>query len=263
MFLDNCIFDIAYSTLGIAPINTEEHYRLAAACGFPALKGDVRPTSDGGLIMCHDNAFTFDDEGLITRFDRENCRKIIGIPFSECASMHYSAFREELGYCAPVTTFDTFVRVCRDTGKIAYATIRNDNIPDVITEVFRILRKYGMEEHCMINSFTYEVLTETRKHSTSIPVSQVQPHRGFLKPETVRAIAELGNSYVTMFSFPDSRAYDFIRQSEEALNLARTLGVGLHQAQVHTADDRTKLIELGFTGFHIMHVIPPYSLPSE
>ena len=54
------VLRIAYSDLMLtpgnllAPINTAEHYYLAAHLGFNAIKGDVRITADGGLIMCHD-----------------------------------------------------------------------------------------------------------------------------------------------------------------------------------------------------------------
>ncbi len=57
------ILNIAYSDIGAAPKNSAEHFQIAAHLGFNALKGDVRITADGGLVMCHDAGITLDENG--------------------------------------------------------------------------------------------------------------------------------------------------------------------------------------------------------
>ncbi len=52
------VLNIVYSDLLFAPMNSAEQYQLAAHLGFDALRGDVRITADGGLVMCHDEGIT-------------------------------------------------------------------------------------------------------------------------------------------------------------------------------------------------------------
>ena len=66
------VLNIAYSDLTLAPMNSAEHFYLAAHLGFDALKGDVRITRDNGLILCHDEGFTLNENGRIGGYDR-NC----------------------------------------------------------------------------------------------------------------------------------------------------------------------------------------------
>ena len=256
------ILDIAYSSLGIAPINTAEHYRLAASCGFPALKGDIRPTLDGGLVMCHDSGFTFNEEGRIVGFKEQINRPISKMTFNECISKEYTAFHDVLGYYSHVTSYEDFVRVCAETGKVCFTTIRDENIPEACAEMFRIVRKYGMEDRLIVNSFTYEALTETRKYSSTVPVSFVQDYHVVLTEPVLDAAADLGNAIITVFSFlGNTDGFDVIEQSKTVLERALARNIPLFQAIVTHEEDRKRAIGYGFTGFQIAHLMTPYSLP--
>ena len=56
---------ISYSRLfeDAGSVNTAEHYRYCGSLPFTSIKGDIRPTIDGGIIMCHDPGFTLDENG--------------------------------------------------------------------------------------------------------------------------------------------------------------------------------------------------------
>lgn len=263
MFLDDGIFDIAYSTVGLRPINTAEHYRFAAACGYPALKGDVRPTKDGGLVMCHDAGFTIGEDGRIGRFDRENNTPILTLGYEECRKMEYDAMRGALPQPATVATLDDFLGICRETGKYAFITVRDQEIPAVVAEMMRLIRLHGMEERCVVNSFTYETIAETRKYSDVIPVSHVQGHWRVLTDETVKKAAALGNAIVCMFSFPDKegKGMEAVRASLPAIETAKAEGVRLFQAILTEQKEREECLKLGFTGFQLERVFPPFSVP--
>ncbi len=257
------IFDIAYSTVGLAPINTVAHYKLAASCGFQGIKGDIRPTADGGLVMCHDAGFTFGADGRIGRFDRQNNTPILTIRYDDLLRTEYAATAPD-GTHPHVASLDDFLRIARETGKYAYITVRDKEIPAVVAEMFRLIRAHGMEDRCIVNSFTYATLLETRRYSDSVPVSHVQPLQAVLTEDIVRAAAELGNSLVCMFSYPDrdGRAMEAIRASAPAMDLARSLNTRLFEAQVTTAEERAACIKLGFTGFQLLRVFPPYAVPA-
>ena len=257
------IFDIAYSSVGLAPINTVAHYRLAASCGFVSIKGDIRPTADGGLVMCHDAGFTFGTDGRIGRFDRQNNTPILTLRYDDLLRTEYAETAPD-GTHPRVASLDDFLRTARETGKYAFITVRDEEIPAVVAEMFRLIRANGMEERCVVNSFTYETLRETRRYSDTVPVSHVQPHYAALTEDIVRAAADLGNSLVCMFSYPDrdGKAMEAIRASAPAMELARSLGMRLFQAIVPTAEERAACLELGFSGFQLLRVFPPYAVPA-
>ena len=112
-----------------------------------------------------------------------------------------------------------------------------------------------MEDKCVINSFTYETLGEVRKYSDKIPVSNVFHKSDVLTPETVRMVADLGNSIATPFTFEAPNAYEVVKASEAGYREAKRLGVYLHMAQIPTPMDRENLIKRGFTGFQLLYPI--------
>lgn len=255
MFLDNGIFDIAYSKIGLAPKNTKEHFLIAAAYDFDALKGDVRITKDGRLLMCHDAGFTFDENGYIAKFNKENYVPFLEMDYKEACGNGYFEMHDKFGYYAEVADFADFIRICAEKNKIAYITLRNNRIPEIVSETLKTVRKYDMEDKCVINSFTYETLTEVRKYSDKIPVSNVFHKSDVLTPETVRMVADLGNSIATPFTFEAPNAYEVVKASEAGYREAKRLGVYLHMAQIPTPMDRENLIKRGFTGFQLLYPI--------
>ena len=259
------IFDIAYSNVGIAPINTETHYRMAAACGYPVLKGDIQPTADGGLVMCHDSGFTCDEAGRIGRFDREHNTPIRTLRFDDALRMQYLPYQADPVIQEHVASLDTFLRVCRETGKFAFITARDKEIPTVVAEMMRLIRLHGMEERCVINSFTYETLQEVRKYTADIPISHVQGRCAVLTDAVVDAAADLGNAVISMFSYPylEDRTEEAIRASMPAVQRALGRDMRMFQAILTRQEDREACLKLGFTGFQLMRVFPPYAVPAR
>lgn len=253
------IMNTAYSTIRLAPINTAEHFHLASHLGFNALKGDVRITSDGGLVMCHDAAFTFDENGRIDRFDKTNCTKIIDMTYEQVMALEYAADFDVMGHYARVCSFDTFVRICKEQGMICYVTLRNDRIEDVVRSVIKTLEKYYMIEHCMINSFTLETLQEVRKYNHTIPLSNVIPARIKLERKVVENMIPLGNAAVTAFFYGRENKPELWEASKEALELAREHDIQIHMAQVGSFAVYSDMIQKGVQGFHITRAYLPYN----
>ena len=253
------IMNTAYSGIKLAPINTAEHFHLASHLGFNALKGDVRITSDGGLVMCHDAGFTFDENGRIGRFDKANCTKIIDMTFSQVMALEYAADYEVMRHYAKVCSFDTFVRICKEQGMICYVTLREDAIEELVRGVMQVLYKYHMIEHCMINSFTLETLQAVRKYNHTIPLSNVIPAEIPLKREVVENMIPLGNAAVTAFFYGREKRPELWEASKEALDLAWEHGIQIHMAQVASFADYSYMIQKGVQGFHITRAYLPYT----
>ena len=252
------IMNTAYSSIGLAPINTAEHFHLAAHLGFNALKGDVRITADNKLIMCHDAGFTINAEGRIGSYNSSDSLAILESNYDDLMALEYAESHASMGHYAKVCDFDTFVRICKETGKIVYITLRENKIEELVAGVMETLRKYRMEDHCVINSYTLATLKEVRKYTDSIPVSMVISLGAVLTTEIVDKVIPLDNSIITMFLYPTDNPIELWDQSEEALNYAMENDVQIHMAQVDNYSDYSAMIQRGVQGFHILRPFLDY-----
>ena len=117
-----------------------------------------------------------------------------------------------------------------------------------------------MEEHCVINSFTYETLREVRKYSSTIPVSFVQPLKVVLDRSAVEKMIDLGNGIICMFSYNGKGGEpDLLDASEENLRYASQNGVQIYMAILNSYRDYTYLVQRGIQGMQIARAIFPYS----
>ena len=261
---DNQFNYIAYSHLAAndAPYNTEEHFlKCAKMGGFTALKGDVRPTEDGGLIMCHDAGYTLDGNGKITTYDAEDNTPILTLTVAECEALTF-AEQYEGKDCHPID-FETFVRICKKYGLICYVTVRDEAISTTVApEVIRILKLYRMLDRSIINSFTKASLETFRGLDSSIMLSLVIDHNTAPTTSDVDYVYSLGNCILNMFSMPipssaDTRPYeqqldDLLSTSAYAdvLSYAYTKNVIVYEAQSGTACIDV-LLKHGITGLHM------------
>lgn len=253
------IMNTAYSTIGLAPINTAEHFHLAAHLGFNSLKGDVRITADDELIMCHDAGFTLNADGRIGTYNASNSIPILETNYTDLMTLEYSADKISLGHYSKVCDFDTFIRICKETGKIAYITLRENNILPLVRGVIGTLEKYRMLNHCVINSYTLETLKEVRRYSDSIPLSMVISLGTPLTKDIVDKVVPLGNSIITMFLYPTDNPDELWEQSSEALYYADVNDVQIHMAQVSDYGDYSNMNRKGVQGFHLMKPFLAYN----
>jgi len=235
---------IAYSKLNVddAPTNTEEHYLNCAKANFTSLKGDVQPTSDGALIMCHDDGYTFDADGKITTYDATNNTPINTLTLAQCKALTF-ATQYNGADCHP-TDFETFVQICKTYGKCAFVTIREDYIAQVVVpEMMRVLKKYRMTDHAIINSFSVDSLNIVRGLDADIMLSLVLPHHQAPTISDVDTVYSLGNCLLSYFCFPTEDDADLdtvLTESEEVLNYAYDKNVIVYAGQ--TANSHTPIL---------------------
>ena len=157
--------NIAYSSIGRKPINTVEHFTDAAEnYGYNALKCDVRPTSDGELVCCHDAGFTFDSNGYITTYNSSNQTKIHDVTAETCLSYSHRTGEH------PCLVGD-YLAVCRKYGKVAFVTIRNEYMDVVIPKLLEELRIHNMTHSTIINCMTYESLVQWRQQDQTVMIN--------------------------------------------------------------------------------------------
>lgn len=235
---------VAYSSIygSTGAINTAEHYIWAAKQGFTALKGDVRPTSDGELIMCHDAGFTL-SSGHITTYNASNATPIHEMTAEQCLALRHSGTNQY------VCSFDEYIKICKKYGKIAYITIRDEYIDEIVAAMFPILDKYNMRTRCIVNSFTLASLQAVRNVDSTITLSQVLGSGASINASVINNAIALGNCQICGFNFPNQGKFDSIEA--EAIAYAKEHDIRLYQAQVNNMDDIDQLMALGISGAHM------------
>lgn len=252
------VFDyIAYSWIHGAdkgPINTQEHLRYCASLPFTTLKADVQLTSDGGLVLCHDKGFTFQD-GRIVSYNKENNTPIYTLTKAQCLSLEYN--KQYDGKHCKITDFETFIRICSESDKWAFITVRDEHVNEIVSAVMPVLEKYNWLHNSIINSFTLSTLEAFRKASPDIKLSHVLKFNKPITRTDVDEALQLGNCLLTSFHFRQTdvqTGWATMEQSADAIAYAKAEGVKLYQAQVAQGVDIKKLIEAGYSGAQLRFV---------
>ncbi len=248
---------IAYSKLSAndAPANTAEHFIRCAKQPFTALKGDVRNTSDRGLIMCHDPGYTFDANSKITTYNSSNKTLINTLTVAQCKALTF-ADQYDGQDCHPID-FDTYVGICKKYGKIAFVTVRDEAIDTVVAPyVIATLKKYRMMDRAIINSFTIATLMTFREFDKSIMLSLVMNQNTAPTISTVDAVAALGNCLLNLFDVPvpsGSTLDGVLTGYDPIIQYAIDNNVMVYEAQTNNSHTDT-LLAHGITGSHMTQI---------
>ena len=239
---------IAYSQVNSSGywINSVEHFKWAAKQPFTALKGDVQPTSDGVLVMCHDDGFSLNDAGQVVSYNASTATPIHSMTSEQCLSLLYN------GGTQHVCSFDEYVKTCKKYGKIAFITIRNKYMEEVVPALFSVLDKYNMRKRCIINSFTFSSLKAVRNVDNNITLHIVLNSGETISIYAINNAIELGNCMVGGFSFPNSGRFDVFDSA--AVEYAKENDIRLYVAMVDSMEDIDLLIDYGVSGAQMLIV---------
>lgn len=215
---------VAYSDGGgLGYINTLSAYIGAGIAGYKWLKGDIQPTSDGKLIMCHDNGFTFNADGYITAFDANNCTMIHTLTYNEVMSKEYTAWYS--GYRMKVCDIEDYLKVCRDFNMRPYITIRDDYMDIVVPELLSMLEKYNFTDHCIVNSFnkgSLRLVAEKSNHRVMISNVKYYNVEGQITVDDIKAVLDISPN-CTICPYCNNAGYNIplYENSSEALEYAK------------------------------------------
>ncbi len=241
---------IAYSKInGIAPrINTEEHYRWCGKKDFTSIKGDVQITADGKLVMCHDVGFTLDENGKITTYKEADAIAIRDLTEEECLALRHA------GWNSKVCNFETYIQICKQYNKIAYITVLDEYIDEVIPEMMRILEEYGMIKQSIVNSYSYSTLQAIRAQETSITLSLMLKYGTALTKEDIDQASAIGNCVVTDFSYSNASTVADVEKviDKSVLEYAEEKEIRIYEAQVHSMAIANALKKHGISGAQMM-----------
>jgi len=243
---------IAYSVIDgdIAPINTKEHLEYVATMDFTALKADMRISKDGVIILCHDPGFTLDENNkIIPSYDSQNYISINDLTAEECFALEHRDLCN--GKVCHPTDFETYLRICKKYGKIAFITLRVERMDEILDTMFPIIDKYSMRHRCIMNSGSEKTLRNVRNRDEDIMLSFIGGSRKEPLPRAhVDLAVSLGNCVVTDFCFPNPDGFALVDQSLDALEYAHEKDIRVYAAicRLPEALELDRLLTYGFAG---------------
>ena len=250
------IVNVGYSKLHDQPYawNSAELYEAVCKFGFDGAKGDVTPSADGKLIMCHDAEFQFDENGRVLEPGQTgvSCTPIDQLTHAECKALEYASetAKAHLGYYPHVADLEDLMKVCQKYGKIPYITVRDQQIELCVNEVFRLLHLYDLTYKCIINSFSVETLRTVREKDPNVQLSLVFGPDLPLTKELVDTAIQLGDCAVCVFWWRDTQIEGkMMEESREAMLYAKEKGVPIHLAHGSDRESYLRGLEQGFSGF--------------
>lgn len=260
---------IAYSNIGVAPINTKEHFEYCAKHGFDGLKCDVRLTSDDKLVLCHDAGVTLDSEGRITGYSASNSTTIRSMTSAEFLALEHATKYND-AYVHP-TDLESFMTICKRSGKIPYITVRGATdstedgtlAPTVAKLVAEAIRKYSVERNCIVNSYDPAILLMIRAREPEVYLSQVfYPYNSMLLNAAMKNAKE-NSLYMLCFFFEDaSHTYDSMVADANimaAITECKARGIRVWGAQTTSENTLDKITALGFGGTHHKQPLADYT----
>ena len=240
--------NIAYSSIGRRPINTVEHFTDAATnFGYNALKCDVRLTSDGELVCCHDAGFTFDSSGYITTYDSANQTKIHDVTAATCLGYSFKTGEH------PCLVGD-YLDICRKYGKVAFVTIRNEYMDVVIPKLLEELRIHNMTYSSIINCMTYESLVQWRQQDTNVMINYTLNAGVAIDQMQIDRVIGLGYCSLCGFGLTSSATTP---NNSCDFEYARANGIRLLQAIAYKEGSPEACYAMGYDGCQIGYAWNP------
>jgi len=145
---------------GEAPENTMAAFRLAVQQGAAGIELDVQMTSDGQLVVIHDETLdrTTNGQGLVATQTYDEIRRCD-------ASYIYEQYRGE-----PVPLLSEVLALLEPTGlelnlELKNSVIRYEGMED---KTIRLVREFGMESRVIFSSFNHYSVAELARQAPEV-----------------------------------------------------------------------------------------------
>ena len=204
----------------IAPENTIPAYKMAGKYGFYGAETDVYETKDGYYILMHDETVdrTTTGSGLISQLTLEEIKELtIDFGANVCK---YPGLR--------VPTLEEFFIVCKEYGMVPVIEIKNISNPIVFID---LIKKYGLEDKCIVISFNRKLLENIRNINTNI---------------NIQAIIDItidNINYCKKNNFDIDTSYKVV--TKELVSYAHSKDVKVNVWTIDDIEMRSKLIQYG------------------
>lgn len=243
----NRITNIEYSRLPGWAGNSENHFRKAVRDGFDGLKADMRLTSDGEIVLCHDPGYTFDAAGRITQFDENSYRPIHDMKLSEVLGLQFDTPETDGTYYGPCT-LDTMLSICKENDMIPYLTNRHEDWRIKTAErMAELLNKYGLAEKAIMNLYSGdpETMKAIRTYLPDPAACDTKHEEDLFSREMIDRSAQEGYRIICLCHRSSAPV------TKELTEYARSKEICIWEWGMTTEEDVKRYLDLGVTGFQM------------
>lgn len=209
-----------------APENTMEAFELAAQMGADGIELDIHLTSDGQVVVCHDEKVdrTSNGQGLITSYTLEELRAMdFGYHFYD---------KERKGIKVP--TLDEVYALVAPLGMIVNVEIKSAD-PAIIPLCHELAKKHGMEKKVIYSSFDHFQIARMKEYDST---AFIAPLYGFnmLNP---------WNYCVDIGARATHPKHTQIRKLENYVKECHNRGIRVHVWTANTEEEIRFLLDAG------------------
>lgn len=145
----------------LAPENTISSFESALKIGVDGIETDVQETSDGQLVICHDEMLnrTTDGKGLLKDHTLAELKCL------SAGSWFSDEFKDER-----IPTLREFLNLVKDTGVFINLEIKSGVIlyPDIEKLIIDMVHEYNMERRVILSNFNHYSLLTCKEIDNSI-----------------------------------------------------------------------------------------------
>ncbi len=206
---------------GAAPENTLAALKNAIENAADYAEIDVQETSDGVLILLHDNDFarTTGTYGKVWETDYAQVRQM------DAGSRYSSEYAGE-----PVPTLEEALELCQGRLDLNIELKSNGHNEDIVEKAVQLIESMGMTGQCVITSANYRYLEQVKELNEDI-------RTGYIINMVYGRAERLEHADFLSVSF-DCITEEFVRRAHEA-------GKEIHAWTVNSRKDMRKMIEAG------------------
>lgn len=211
---------------GYAPENTMEAFELAAKMGVDGFELDVHLTSDGQVVICHDEKLdrTSNAQGRIPEYTFSELRAMdFGYHFYNCTRKGIK-----------IPTLDEVYELAKPLGLIVNVEIK-PSYPEIIPACYEIAKRHGMLENVIYSSFDH---FQVRRMKEQYPDTFVAPLYNFNMVNPWNYCPELGAAAI-------HPKYTQIQLDKDYVKNCHDRGIRVHTWTVNTEEQMQQMLDLG------------------
>lgn len=233
---------------GLAPEGTMAAFDNAASLEVDVFEYDTHMTSDGHLVVIHDDTVdrTTNGSGKINEMSLEDVQLLdAGYNFVDDAGEY--SFRDKGVYIPTVE--EMFQKYPNMRHLIE---LKDTNAPelydDVIEELWRLIQKYNMEDNVMVGSFTHSINERFEEVSWGeIPIGAGEDAVRDFATKHVAYLNGLASSSVDSLQLPtESDGYDLT--TNNLIQSAKARGMSVYYWTINDKETMRELVEKNVDG---------------
>lgn len=221
---------------GLAPENTIPAFQLAISNSFESIECDVQITKDGYPVVIHDTTVDRTTNGT------GNVKDLTLMQLQALDASNDMTFFAG----TKIPLMDDYLKVAKGNSKYIYPEIKGYRTQSDISIIVNKIKEHGMENRCVIQSFTATDLDVARTYSDKVILGYLASTRDTALSRLDMAQAD-GNAVVLISS-------SILLSNPDLFDLARDKGIDVIAWTVDNSRDIQKLKTLGVVRFMMNHL---------